>query len=141
MAVDPNRLSRTTTANTIEMMANYVSNEGPTAVQNIRLDARFETREQAEAAAALFPKACRIKVYALGTYTGLGTPDYRTFTLYTIHTDIRLNADRVNGGKNETGIKRYRSIMRAAERAGLAVEWLSFSGNSYATQADFEAAL
>lgn len=143
-----NRLSFPTAPGTVEMNAEYVPTgfgrggpSGPDAVQGVALHARYETPEQAEAAAALFPKSCRVRVGTLGTYTGLGTPDYRTFTLHTIHVSITLSADKVNGGRNETGIKRYRSIMKAINKAGLAVEWVAGCGNSYASQADFENAL
>lgn len=140
------RLSFPTTPGAVEMNAEYVSSSrtdgGPGHVQGFALHARYETPEQAEAAAALFPKSCRIRTGRLSTYVGtFGQPDYRDFWLYTIDVSIKLSSDRVNSGKNETGIKRYRSIMKAVEKAGLAVEWVAGYGNSYATQADFENAL
>lgn len=140
------RLSAPTAPNTVEMNAEYVSSSqtdgGPGRVQGVALHARYETPEQAEAAAALFPKSCRIRTSRLSTYVGTwGQPDYRDLVLHTIDVTIKLSSDGSNGGKNETGIKRYRSIVKACEKAGLAIEWVAGYGNSYATQADFEAAL
>lgn len=126
-------LSSPTAPNTVEMHAEHKSGE-PNHPQCLSLYARFETVEQAQAAAALFPKSCRVRV---STLSGCGAD--RSITLHTIGVDIWLNADGVNKGVNETGIKRYRSIMRAIGKAGLDIVWLGeMYGNSIATQDEFE---
>jgi hypothetical protein len=93
-------------------------------------------------------------LYLTGTYvwslglkaTGLTTPEYsadgRTFQTFAyIVWHAALQADGVNGGVNETGLRRYRRLLAWAAEHGVPVVWAGTYSNAYASQADLEAAL
>ena len=55
---------------------------------------------------------------------------------------VKLTSNAVNGGVNETGIRRYRSLVRHAAKLGVEIVWTTGNvRNAYQTQADFEAAI
>lgn len=123
------------------MVHDHFAEGGPTSypdkAQGIEFTAILDTPEAAVEFVARFPKSAKLRATTLGTYDDAGN-----FTLGYVSHRINLRSDGVNGGVNETGIKRYRSILKAAEKAGIRVE---FKGtgflNSYPTQADLNAAL
>ena len=99
--------------------------------------------------AALFPKSYKVSGTTLGRETlqsltevpaGLSIPEivkhpsygFETVGYVTIQANFR--ADGVNGGKNETGIKRARSFLAKAEALGFQVEW-DEPGQTYGVQA------
>lgn len=104
--------------------------------QHIYLSATVATEEEARAIAARFPKSAGIKATTLTSHNGGAT-----LVQGYLRMGVRLVSDGVNGGVNETGLRRYRSFRRAAEKLGLDVEYTTPYSNSYATEAAFEAAI
>jgi len=81
----------------------------------------FETTDQVEAFIALFPKS--VKVIASKHSSPEGTFPYAVF-------GVRLAADAINGGVNETGIKRIRKYVAIATANGYELEHVRCYGNS-----------
>lgn len=81
----------------------------------------FATREDAEAFVALLPKSCKVRA---STITG------RDYQAGLVKFNAMLAADGVNGGRNETGIKRYRALAAACERIGCPIIWTMPFSNS-----------
>jgi hypothetical protein len=77
--------------------------------------------------------------------TGLTTPEYsadgRYRTVPFIRWQANLTGDGVNGGVNETGLRRYRRLLAWAAEHGVPVVWAPIYANAYASQADLEAAI
>lgn len=108
----------------------------PETPQGVELSGpELPTREAAEEWAAQFPQSVRFRVRSCGWLDGS--------TTYSAGTGlIQLAANGVNGGVNETGLRRYRSAVRTAERLGLDVEFgAAGTMNAYADRATFEAAV
>ncbi len=87
-----------------------------------------EPRAIAAAIAAAFPKSLRLRACSLSSQDG-----YRPY----INFHVRLSADGVNGGFNETGVKRYRSFRKQIEKLGHTAEWTMSYRNSL-TEQDLE---
>lgn len=83
----------------------------PTFV-NVR--AELPTIEAAREFAALFPRAAKMRAEEVST--GPGRPDYAI-----VSVTITTAANGVNGGTNETGIKRLAGIRRAAAKHGIEI--------------------
>lgn len=108
-----------------------------TRVAHVRLYIDLDTPEQAVDLAARFPKAAKVHG---GPCSGWG-PNGALPTTGLISGYAILEANGVNGGVNETGLKRYRTWLAAAEKLGLEIDWRGdAAGNAYPTQADFEVA-
>lgn len=96
------------------------------------------TREAAlaEASAILagfgFPKSVGLRASIMYAQRGV---------VPTVGMTAYLIADGVNGGRNETGIARYRRFVAYAERHGIPFVYRAGYGNSYPTREAFEAAL
>lgn len=88
----------------------------------------FATEEERDTFLARFPKSAGVKA------TTLGAAD-RSYP--AVRAQANLYADGVNKGINETGLKRYRTIVRIAPE----LPWKTSFLNSYPTRAAFEAAL
>lgn len=88
--------------------------------------------EEARELAARFPKSCGMKAGTLWTAEGARG---------WVSCQATLQADGVNRGVNETGLRRYRAVLAAAERLGLTVAYVPQAGHAYASRADFEAAV
>jgi hypothetical protein len=102
-------------------------------LSHITASARTATVEDAQALAAQFPKSAKVSAVSLG-----GDPAH--LGIIQFHVNLAPNGN--NGGINETGLRRYRTLMRAAAKAGITVEWTAAQAvNSFATQAEFEAAV
>jgi hypothetical protein len=104
----------------------------------VEFSAKVATREEAEALAALFPKAHLFRVVEV---FGIGA-DYKAtggIAYYYVYSKTKLAAVKGNSA-NETGVKRYRAIMARAAKVGVAVEWQG-SIHGYETRESFEAAL
>jgi hypothetical protein len=100
----------------------------------------LETVEQAREFVAAAPKSLKLRATTLtGPINDAYENGSREWGYVT--TDAALLKDGVNGGVNETGIKRYWSLKKWAAKAGVELVWTRQWANSYATQADFEAAL
>lgn len=100
----------------------------------VEASARVETKEEAQAIAALFPKSARV----MGTTLSGCLDGNLQSTVGYVHFWVELQSNGVTGARNETGLKRYRSFRRWAERLGFATEWTAQYGNSIKTEAEFE---
>ena len=99
--------------------------------------AEFATMEEAEEFAGLFPKSARMNAHRVSSSRG----DY-----YRTGVTIDLHSNGVNGGVNETGIKRIATIRKAAAKAGMTTTFgtateFANAVNEYATEAEFDAAI
>lgn len=99
-------------------------------------EARFDTEAEAEAFAAQFPKSHKFRAGEVTNWRDRSSTG-------VARSSTKLAADDINGGANETGIKRYRSILRKAEQLGVAVEYNDPGtvSNVYRTRDDFHAAI
>ncbi|MEB3023007.1 MULTISPECIES: hypothetical protein [Mycolicibacter] len=68
--------------------------------------ASFDSAAAAEAFAASFPKSAGLKIHGANA------------TSRAI-----LRGDAVNGGVNETGVRRYQSLIAHAQQLGITIEW------------------
>ena len=100
--------------------------------QQFEFNAELPTKADAAEFAAQFPKSA--KVFAGLLYTENGTRGWAS-------AQASLVSDGVNGGVNETGLRRYRTIVKTAERLGIEILWVARAGNAYATREAFEAAI
>lgn len=105
----------------------------PGKAAGCELSIEVETVEQARELAAQFPASTRV----------------RAATLYTrdrgdrgiVRVCIGLSSNRNRGEVNETGLRRYRAIVKRAEQLGIEVEWRAQFVNSYPTREAFELAV
>lgn len=119
---------------TIQIRAYFDSRRGESVPQDVKIRAEFATLADADAALALFPKSCRAF-----TCAGRRT-DGEKYAI--IAMEARLVANGSNGGKNETGIKRYRAFVAKAVKLGFAVEFIyGRAQNAYPTVESFESAI
>jgi hypothetical protein len=123
------------TAAAFQINAYYNSYKGEAAPSHLRVRAEVANVEIAEAIAAQFPKSYRVFVNT-GKEYGTG----RTYALVTI--DVTLESNGNNGGKNETGIKRYRAFVAKAIKNGHTVEFaVDRATNAYQTADALHAAI
>lgn len=96
-----------------------------------------DDKAEAQAIADQFPKS--VKLYA-GTLHASHEPEGRDYGY--VQFVAGLSSDKVNGGVNETGLKRWASFLKNAEKLGIAVEWdTEPAPQKYATREAFEEAL
>jgi hypothetical protein len=103
-----------------------------------------DTPEEAREIAARFPKSTKVRGQTLHTYIhdedgqpvpGANGDTYQTVYHGWVSFHAKIKADDVNGGRNETGIRRYRSFSKAAEKLGFIVEYDPKAfGNSLTTE-------
>lgn len=99
----------------------------------ITVEARFETREEALAAAAVFPKSLLV---GAGT---IALADHKW--AYTAGLVVNLQPTKGND-RNEGGIKRYRSFLKHAAKNGFSVEFTRPNDRrGWMTEAEFETAI
>ena len=77
---------------------------------------------------ALFPKSAGLK---LGTISSPDEPSRPYISGYASFT-----ANGVNGGVNETGVKRFKAIVKAAQKAGIPIVMDQTFQNSFETLAE-----
>lgn len=96
------------------------------------------TREAAEADLDYFPKSAKfIVVHSTGRVID-GT--WTRQDEFWIEADGWLKPNKATGTKNETAIKRYRTVVRNAECMGIKWDTTSY-GAEFASRAEFEAHL
>jgi len=100
--------------------------------QGFKFNATLDTREDAVAFVALFPKSS--KMFATTLHTANGPLGYAM-------AQGNLFSDGVNGGINETGLNRYRAILKAAAKNGIEIRYVANAGNAYESREAFEAAI
>jgi hypothetical protein len=112
----------------------------PEQPQGISASFVTKTPEEAKEIASQFSKSAKVRGTTLSTYSR-ENPD-QSLTRGTVHFQANLSPSGVNRGINETGLKRYRSFRKTAEKLGHPVEWHgpTFS-NAYKNEDDFEQAL
>lgn len=88
---------------------------------------KLATMEDAQREKARFPKSVKARAYPVS-----GAPEGM---YYRVSMQVQLIANGVNGGRNETGVKRYRTARRVI---GDAAVWTMPYSNSV-TEAEFEA--
>lgn len=89
----------------------------------VQVRADVETTEEAKQIAAMFPKSVGVKGGPIFHLSDGVTRGY-------IHMDVRLSADGVNQGTNETGIKRILSLVRHCAKNGITLTHTARWGNS-----------
>lgn len=124
-------MTQTTSPVTFELEAYFSTRTALAgAAQGVKVSARMSAEEASEIAAQL-PKSLRIRVNRVvgEEYVVIGF-------------DAQLTANDSNGGANEAGIKRYRSLRKHLDRLGYTVEFKRTRAiNSYATEQAFEQAI
>jgi hypothetical protein len=124
-------------AQTLTIMAFYSPDNGQVSAYEIQT--LTEDRAAAEAIVALFPKSAGLVASTCREYLPAGTK-----TWGYIMGRAALAKDGVNGGKNETGIKRYRSLAKAADKLGYTLDFATRGSKivgGYTSREEFEAAL
>lgn len=117
----------------------HADEDGPYAIQG---SARHDTHEDAVAHADSLPKSSKVRALRVRGYRE-GEPAESGVTNF----QASLRKDGVNGGVNETGIKRYKALRNHLDKVGTPVEWVrdsSYSGpNNEASisEADFHKAI
>lgn len=114
---------------------------GPAFPQNVRISCQVETVEIAEAYAAEFPKGAKIRASRL-TAPDRVNGGWRDYGLIT--GSIGFKADGVNGGINETGLKRYRTWIKALDKLDHTIVFPHVPDNyvnAYKSRAAFEEAI
>jgi len=101
----------------------------------VSLSAEFPAKADAIAFVARFPKARKLIATTLTKLSDIGT-----VYGYACHS-ISLQPNGSVGNRNETGIARYRAIMKDCVKLGVEIEWVAPFGNSYQTREDFERAI
>jgi hypothetical protein len=81
--------------------------------------------ETAQAVAVTFPKSLRVKSNRATRLQGR-----EWIHSGVIYLEVRLSPGKVNGGANETGLKRIRGFFAACAKQGIAVELDGCCGNS-----------
>jgi hypothetical protein len=119
---------------TIQIRAYFDNRKGESVPQDVKIRAEFATLADADAALALFPKSCR-------AFTCRGRrADGEKYAI--IAMEARLVANGSNGGKNETGIKRYRAFIAKAAKLGFAIAFIADRAvNAYQTAEAFESVI
>lgn len=98
----------------------------------IRVMCVFATLADAEAVASTMPKMVKARTRRLfGSDAGTGFLD--------VMVDLCKNG--VNGGVNESGIKRYRQLCKWCDANGHTVEYRPSFKNSYPSLAELDAAI
>lgn len=118
---------------TLTLSATYVTSQGKQYPASIYVSAALPTRQDADALVARFPKS--VKLYAADLN---GDP----LNTARVRATIDLLGTTANGGVNETGLKRYRSILKSAAKLGITVDFKAHGcAPSYPTQEALEAAI
>jgi hypothetical protein len=95
-------------------------------------NAELPTVEDAKAFVAQFPKSAKMFAVAISGVTGIRG---------WVAAHGNLVSNDVNHGINETGLKRYRTILKAASKLGIEIEYKKDSANSYSSRETFEQAI
>lgn len=114
---------------------NYIDAGAPARVQMRAIVADLAT---AESFIAQLPKSLRLNAATLHEVV-----DGQMRHFGYIRFDAKLYGDGANGGKNETGIRRYRQALRHLARMGATVEFDPDTrvGNAYRTFAELHTAI
>jgi hypothetical protein len=78
--------------------------------------AKFANKAEAESFAAQFPKACGMKASEVAYWENGEKKIYGSITV-----KAKLGSDGINGGTNETGLRRIKSLHHACSKLGIAL--------------------
>jgi hypothetical protein len=92
-----------------------------TSTHTATVTAYFATPAAAAEFAARFPKSTKLASPTLRGHTLGGMVDGRYVQSGIVKMYVRLRADGVNGGTNETGLKRLATIRRTAAKLGVEI--------------------
>jgi hypothetical protein len=122
-------------SNTLRLHAHFTPEymQAGSAPTHFEFMADLPTVEDAKVFAAQFPKS--VKMYA-GKIL-----DTNNVTWGWVRTDGNLTSNGVNGGINETALKRYQAVVKAATKLGIEIQYEKNARNSYATREEFETAI
>lgn len=101
--------------------------------QMFEFRAELPSREAAAEFGNLFPKAAKFMAMRLTTMSGAQRG--------TAVVTGNLVSNGVNGGINEAGLKRYQTVVKAAAKLGIEIQYAANAGNSYPTREAFEEAI
>lgn len=121
---------------TMQVDATYESPGGehhPEHPQGVSYNIKAESHDEAKHIASQFAKSHGVRAVVSHERDGSVTGH--------ANGNVTLKSDRVNGGVNETGLKRFEAVMKRADALGIKKEWSAPWGNSYKTEADFRSAL
>jgi hypothetical protein len=93
----------------------------------------FATVEAATAFVAQFPKSVKMFTCTVSTSEG--------GKYYLVNTRANLTSNGINGGINETGLRRYQAVVKAAAKLGVEIVCTPNASNAYETQEAFEQAI
>jgi hypothetical protein len=96
--------------------------EHPEQAQHVEYVAYFFTEEAAQAYLARFPKAAGLYV----SHTSFGNGQ----RAFHVAGRVKLLSDGVNGGRNETGIKRFQRVLATAAKQDLPIRYATPFSNS-----------
>jgi hypothetical protein len=122
----------------------YDPRVGPDAPSFFDASMTFDDHTTATETVAKFPKSAKVRLGDLSTFDYdiyEATGKYVNIHLPYASTRAVLHANGVNGGKNETGIRRYRTVVASAEKAGIEIVWRDDASNAYPTREAFEKAV
>lgn len=114
-AIDPTTITFrvTCTAHRIEVSSWNWSREREERGEDLE-NAQFATADDAKAFAALLPKSCKVRGGGISCRSGM-------YGYVSFH--VGLLKTGTTGERNETGVKRYRTLRRALDELGVNVEW------------------
>lgn len=119
------------------LQAYFDSKIGPTAPIGYGFWMEVPTLAEATEIAALFPKVCKVQAHTMSH-----ARDGKVGHVGVVCADAKLRSDGVNGGINETGIRRYNSLRKACAKLNLGVTFSAdWACNTYQSLAEFEAAI
>lgn len=87
------------------------------------------TKDEAWALQGTFAKSTKMRACRV---THLST-DREYYDTYSVVANAGIKANGVNGGENETGIKRLKSIFKTIDKAGDTIELVTRRHNTVAT--------
>lgn len=105
-------------------------------IQRVEVTSDYTTEAEALAILADFPKSAGLKIHRIGGDADCWTSEDKRWKVYMI---AQLCSNGANGGVNETGLKRVKTIRRVAAAKGYTVAWPKKYANAV-TEAEFDAA-
>lgn len=111
---------------------------GGTVLVQMAVDlAEGDSKELAAELAAQFPKSAGVKTSTL-TYARDGSYANGSVTVPTLRWQAHFESNGVTGSKNETGLRRYRSLRKHLDRLGYQVTWHAKTASEMQSEAELE---
>lgn len=116
--------------------AGHYARTNPGAPQSYEFTAVLPSRNDAVAFAAQFPKSAKMFGGTLSCYD-----NGRSYVQGYASSHGNLVSNGVNGGVNESALRRYKAIVAAAAKLGVEIQYEVNALNSYPTRESFEKAV